>query len=764
MKMKVGINGFGRIGKALFLQLLSHPTFEITAINAIHLDTDSFESYVKHDSVHHYEKDFRIEKIALDQIIVSNGSSTHHIRLFREKDASKISWNCDLLFEASGAYLTQKKCQEHRNVPYIIITAPAKDSSIPTFVYGVNEDLYSTCGSSIISNASCTTNCITPFLKAVHTKYSITSASFTTIHASTSSQYVLDTPIVNTKSARSSRSIFNNLIPATTGASSAVAAVIPELEGRIHGMAIRVPTNNVSVVDITLETEKVCMKADLLEHFKKCGGKVIRVEEEELVSTDFMTTCEPTIVDAPSFIQLSDRKIKLLIWYDNEWSYAAQTIRMAEVIHTHASKSRFLRKVPYGTFQGKSVLIRVDFNLPIKDGVITDDFRITSTLPTFERILADKPRRIVIATHLGRPKGNGYEDVSRSICSMNEVNRAKIEKYTTRQLVECISKHLRHKVHFLKDGISQSSLEEIARNEHEQYAYSLYEMDEHISPKLFEKSAEPYIYLLENVRFHCEETDPKYAETERYQIWNQLGDRFIFAAFGCAHRDHLTINGFKDRNHQYYDLLVEHELNALNTFNTFNTSNPRILAILGGAKIDDKLPLCEALSKKVNHIYLGGGIVNSYIYHPDHRAFIDILLHTHKASLMFDGYGNINLNASFAKYIYDYQTLGNHYYDIGTKSLHELYALIDQHDIIFWNGTLGVVEHELYSSGSASLLQYLLQSKKKIIVGGGDTAGFVNQYILDKKIDLSNIDIHICTGGGATIEYIIHGKLVGIHC
>ncbi len=740
--MKVGINGFGRIGKSIFLQLLAHPYFKICAINAIKLDIHSIEKYLKRDSTHFYDKNFKIHIVDENHFKISYLDKTHYVRLIRERDVEKIDWNVDLLFEACGAYLTSEKCLKH-NVPYVIITAPAKDKT-STYVYGVNEKNYK--GESIISNASCTTNCMAPFLKFMNDHYTICSSSFTTIHATTASQSILDTPENNIKSPRSSRSIFNNLIPAITGASSAIKAVIPELDGKIQGMALRVPTNNVSVVDIVIETEYECVKDELFKRLEVENKykEVMYVEEEELVSTDFITTTKPTILDKHTFLQLDKNKIKILIWYDNEWSYASQTIRMGEVIYDFkkCKESLYSYITEDINFHQENVLMRVDYNIPVnKNGEITDDFRMSSTIPTIQRILRDKPKRIIIATHFGRPKGVD-------------------KKYSVEFFVEHLSKLLNQKVYFLKNGISKNTLEEIREIENQNYIYSVYEMDEYVSPKVLNKNNDPKIYLLENVRFHADETEyeePTFDKnnSEVYQIWNQLGSVFVNCAFGCAHRNHLTINGFIS-GPTYYDFLIEKELKALQEI-TENKNNKKILTILGGAKIDDKLPLCLSLIQKVNHIYLGGGIMNSYIYNEQYKDFIDGL--KPKVSLMKDGYGNSELYHKTSYYLDGYSIEEFKYFDIGNESLKELYQLIDEHDIIFWNGTLGVTENNLYKNGSIALLNYLMESKKRIIIGGGDTAGFVNQYLSAKN---SNNNIHICTGGGASIEYIIHRSLIGI--
>ncbi len=812
--LRVGINGFGRVGKSIFLQMMlgewkSGP-LQVTAINAPRLEIGDIEKYLKYDSIHqHYDRNFSIQILPDESepssfLFVYQGIS-RKIRLIRERDAAKINWDCDLLFEATGAFLTRECIQQHR-VPYTIITAPAKESAIPTYICGVNEKGYS--GEGIISAASCTTNCIAPFLKRVHEWYGgVESASFTTIHATTASQSILDTAETNAKSSRSSRSIFNNMIPATTGASQAIKAVIPELGmGRkVQGMAIRVPTNDVSVVDLTLQTVFPIPLADLWTRLERENGKgIIRLEKEELISSDFIGTTTPTIVDQPSALQLGPKSIKLLIWYDNEWSYSTQCIRLAQHIYEYKRRSDVYPFITDNiSFVNKHVLLRVDYNVPFTRSpssdantqspmttttTITDDFRIRSTIPTLKRILQDKPRSIVIATHLGRPdpKKMDPDDM--------------VAQYSTRFILDRLKEILRGEAgelmdrgilfDFLPGGLRKESLERIREDEKRLFVTTLNEMDEFINLNHIHQA--PRIYLLENVRFHPEEVefdddsllpsaplgakkveaDPvEGAYSEPYQVWNQLGDVFVNAAFGCMHRNHLSINGFRN-GPTFYDFLVEKEVTALEPL-LGSGSNPAVLVMMGGAKIRDKLPLCEALKSRVNKIYLGGGIVNSYLYQPEDRAFIQEL--GDKAVLMKDGLTGESPDSSRIEYHHLHHLLDPHFdrshrhffFDIGGESITHLQHLIDQHNLIFWNGTMGITENPRFSSGSTTILKYILKMlrenpHKRVIIGGGDTAAFVNQYLQKSGISPVPSNLHICTGGGASIEYITDGGLVGL--
>lgn len=337
--IQIGINGFGRIGKCCFLQLLlsNDKNIDIKCINCDKLDLKYLSTYLKHDSVHHYPVNFDITIIGEDdfEICYENGKK-HTIHIFRDRNAKNLNWRdygVNFVLECTGSYLTIEKCQEHA-VDNVLISAPPKGKDVPTFVYGVNHDEYS--GQSIVSAASCTTNCITPVLKWFNDNLRIVEGNFTTIHATTASQYTVD--IIN-KNVRTERSILNNIIPHTTGASSAISAVIPSLKGKIHGTSLRVPVSNVSLVDLNLVCEETKYTFnEVMEMLKSIEGDirdVIYVSDENLVSCDFMTTVEPSIIDKRASLDLGPGKFKLMIWYDNEWSYAAQMIRLMKSIMVH---------------------------------------------------------------------------------------------------------------------------------------------------------------------------------------------------------------------------------------------------------------------------------------------------------------------------------------------------------------------------------------------------------------------------------------------
>jgi len=702
--MSIGINGFGRIGKCVFLQLVESPVLHVAAINAPDFNIHKLDVYLKHDSVHHIRKDYHVEIIDENTFSI-NGRKTH---LLRNRDASKLNWRdygVNHIIEASGVYLTEAKARQH-NVDYVIMSAPAKDDT-PLFVPGANLQLYN--GEKIVSCASCTTNCITPVLRHLSEHYGISNANFTTIHASTASQKVVDT--AHSKS-RTERSIFNNIIPHTTGATSSIFKVLPELTGKIHGTSVRVPTNNVSLVDLNVELSTSIDLDSLLRAME--SDKALLVCSDNLVSSDFMTTECPSIIDKNASMHLGGNRFKLMIWYDNEWSYASQMIKLVRRMLTHEQSDKYF--IESHTFKGKNVVLRLDLNVPMKNGVITDDFRIVSALPTINRILKDEPQRLVILSHLGRPKG--YD-----------------AKYSLESIHPCLESHVGKPIRFLRDGISANSMAQLDAGEYQ-------------------------IYLMENMRFHEEETE--YASMDAstndvIQMVLRLGDVYVNDAFGCVHRDHLSIKGIHCKE-RAYGYLIDKELCALNTI-TKNTDGGKILAIVGGGKMDDKLELLKNLCKKVDTIYIAGGNINSLLKNDMKDYLIEIGSHKAKIVLMTDGLCASKLDDVPKHISTEMAEKHENFFDIGFESFSRLHELICEHEIIFWNGTLGVVEDAKYKKGSDLLVKTLMQEMrlspaKCVIVGGGDTGGFVNKY--------DHGFTHISTGGGAAIEYITFDTLTGL--
>ncbi len=329
MAIKLGINGFGRIGKITLMAALERPDlFEVTAIAKRNADLDYMVYTLKYDSV--YGR-FRGTVEKTEGGIIVNGKK---IPFSMEAEASRIPWKelgAEYIVDATGAYVTSEAAKDHfvGGAKKVIMSAPAKDKVTPTFVYGVNNEKY-TKDMDIVSAASCTTNCLAPLCKVLHDNYGIDQGLMSTIHAATAKQKVVDATSLS--DWRRGRSVFNNIIPTTTGAAKAVGLVIPEIAGRLTGIAYRVPTADVSIVDLNVMLEKPTTYADICEKMKEASETylkgVLEYVDDEVVSADFIRCSAPTAFDAREGIELSDRFFKMIAFYDNEWGYVANMLRL----------------------------------------------------------------------------------------------------------------------------------------------------------------------------------------------------------------------------------------------------------------------------------------------------------------------------------------------------------------------------------------------------------------------------------------------------
>jgi len=330
MTIKVGINGFGRIGRMAFRAAMKDFTnIEVVAINDL-LDPDYLAYMLKHDSVHGlFDGDIAVK----DGNLVVNGKT---IRITAERNPADLKWGdvgADLIIECTGFFLTEESCQAHidAGAKKVVQSAPSKDHT-PMFVYGVNHDKYK--GEAIVSAASCTTNALAPVAKVLQDSFGIRHGLMTTVHAATATQKTVDGPSL--KDWRGGRGILENIIPSSTGAAKAVGKVLPELNGKLTGMAFRVPTSDVSVVDLTVELlteanyDEICaaMKAASEGHLKG----VLGYTTESVVSTDFRGNTAPSTFDAGAGIALDHTFVKVIAWYDNEYGYTCNMMRLVELV------------------------------------------------------------------------------------------------------------------------------------------------------------------------------------------------------------------------------------------------------------------------------------------------------------------------------------------------------------------------------------------------------------------------------------------------
>jgi len=329
MAIRVGINGFGRIGRMVFRAAAKDfPEIEVVAINDL-LEPDYLAYMLKFDSVHGR---FNGDVAVSGKNLVVNGKS---IRLTAERDPANLKWNeakVDIVIECTGFFLTKETCQKHidAGAKKVVQSAPSKDDT-PMFVYGVNHTSYK--GESIVSAASCTTNALAPVAKVLHDNYGIKRGLMTTVHAATATQKTVDGP--SSKDWRGGRGILENIIPSSTGAAKAVGVVMPELKGKLTGMAFRVPTSDVSVVDLTVELNKAASYEDICKAMKAASESgplkgVLGYTQESVVSTDFRGQTTPSVFDAEAGIALDPTFVKVVAWYDNEYGYTCNLMRMVK--------------------------------------------------------------------------------------------------------------------------------------------------------------------------------------------------------------------------------------------------------------------------------------------------------------------------------------------------------------------------------------------------------------------------------------------------
>ena len=330
MATKVGINGFGRIGRMVFRAALENfQDIEVVGINDL-LAPDYLAYMLKYDSVHGRFKG----TIEVDgSTLIVNGQK---IRLTAEKDPAALKWDevgADIVVDCTGLFLTKESSEAHlkAGAKKVLLSAPSKDDTL-MFVYGVNHEKYA--GEAIISNASCTTNCLAPVAKVLNDKFGIEKGLMTTVHAATATQKTVDGPSM--KDWRGGRGILENIIPSSTGAAKAVGKVIPELNQKLTGMAFRIPTSNVSVVDLTVVLKTPCTYDDIKAAMKAASeGElkgILGYTEEKVVSTDFIGETLTSVFDAGAGIQLDPTFVKVVCWYDNEWAYSNKMLEMVRVM------------------------------------------------------------------------------------------------------------------------------------------------------------------------------------------------------------------------------------------------------------------------------------------------------------------------------------------------------------------------------------------------------------------------------------------------
>ncbi|CAM4259715.1 MULTISPECIES: glyceraldehyde-3-phosphate dehydrogenase [Bacillus] len=324
MKVKVAINGFGRIGRMVFRKAMLDDQIQVVAINASY-SAETLAHLIKYDTIHgRYDK----EVVACEDSLIVNGKK---VLLLNSRDPKQLPWreyDIDIVVEATGKFNAKDKAMGHieAGAKKVILTAPGKNEDV-TIVMGVNEDQFDAERHVIISNASCTTNCLAPVVKVLDEEFGIESGLMTTVHAYTNDQKNIDNPH---KDLRRARACGESIIPTTTGAAKALSLVLPHLKGKLHGLALRVPVPNVSLVDLVVDLKTDVTAEEVNEAFK-CAAKtsmygVLDYSDEPLVSTDYNTNPHSAVIDGLTTMVMEDRKVKVLAWYDNEWGYSCRVV------------------------------------------------------------------------------------------------------------------------------------------------------------------------------------------------------------------------------------------------------------------------------------------------------------------------------------------------------------------------------------------------------------------------------------------------------
>lgn len=330
-KIKIGINGFGRIGRLVFRAAMAKDNLEIVGINDL-ISVDYMAYMLRYDTMH---GQFKCTIEVKENALVVNG---HSIRVTAEKDPANLKWNevgAEYVVESTGLFLTKEKAEAHikAGAKRVVMSAPSKDDT-PMFVMGVNNKTYA--GQTIVSNASCTTNCLAPIAKVLNDKFGMVEGLMTTVHSTTATQKTVDGPSM--KDWRGGRAASGNIIPSSTGAAKAVGKVIPALNGKLTGMSLRVPTLDVSVVDLTCTLAKDTTYDEICKAMKEAADGelkgILGYTEDAVVSSDFLGDARTSIFDAKAGIQLSPRFVKVVSWYDNEWGYSNKVLELIEYMNT----------------------------------------------------------------------------------------------------------------------------------------------------------------------------------------------------------------------------------------------------------------------------------------------------------------------------------------------------------------------------------------------------------------------------------------------
>ena len=762
MTLRVGINGFGRIGRQVFKAIEENydGVVEVVAVNDL-VSTDINAHLLKYDSNYgRYNADIAVD----GNDLMVNGE---RIKVFAEKDPSKLPWGdlgVEVVVESTGIFTKRDQAAAHltAGAKKVIISAPATNPDL-TIVLGVNETMYDPAQHHILSNASCTTNCLAPAAKVVDDNFGIIKGLMTTVHAYTNDQRILD--LVH-KDLRRARAAALNIIPTSTGAARAIGLVLPNLKGKFDGISLRVPTPTVSIVDFVALVSKPTTTAEMLDAFRAAANGpmqgILGVCEEPLVSMDFKGDPRSSIIDAASTQVLDGDFVKVMSWYDNEWGYSMPRGRPLQIPQRQGalgpSASQpwpgervhlLARPFLYGQLvqpsfdkmnkktirdfdpRGKRVLVRVDFNVPIDEhGQITDDTRIRAALPTLNYLL-ERGASLILMSHLGRPKD--APDPKYSLAPVAHHLQSLLPDYRVRMATE----------------VTGPGVDTLVKN---------------MGPG--------DIVMLENVRFTPGEKkgDPAYAAAIA-----ALGDAYVNDAFGTSHRADGSMVAVPEAvrvkgGAVVAGLLVEKEIEYLGNAVT-NPQRP-FVAILGGAKVSDKIAVINNLLTKVDALLIGGGMANTFLAAQGKemgKSLVEADALDTARELLARSDGRLYLPtdvvaaAAFAADAdasivpIDQVPPDRMVLDIGPATVSIYQKVLAPAKTVVWNGPLGVFEFPRFALGTLAIAHTLAGLEgATTIIGGGDSAAAVTQAGLADKVT------HVSTGGGASLEFLEGKTLPGI--
>ena len=731
MATRVGINGFGRIGRQSLKALIERaPDVEVVAVNDL-VDATMNAHLFKHDSTYGaYPGDVR----AGDSSIIIDG---HEIRILAERDPANLPWGdlgVDIVLESTGIFTDAAKARAHidAGARKVIISAPAKGEDI-TIVLGVNEDRYDPTAHHIISNASCTTNCLAPAAKVVHDLVTIERGLMNTIHSYTNDQNILD---VAHKDPRRARSAGQNIIPTTTGAAKALALVIPDLKGKFDGFSLRVPTPTVSVVDFTADVAPADLGRGAQRRVPDGRRRPARGHPRRLrraARVDGLQGRQPQL-DRRRRIDHGARRddgqghrlVRQRVGLQLPRRGPHRVRRRSPARHRMTMDKLTVRDADVA---GKRVFVRVDFNVPLADGKVTDDSRIRASIPTINLLLA-AGASVILASHLGRPDGKVQDGLR------------------LRPVGQRLTELLRRNVPVTGDALGLGTEDAVKR----------------LRPG--------EVLLLENLRFHAEEeaNDPVFAAALA-----AYADVFVNDAFGTAHRAHASTVGIAKLLPAYAGLLMEREIEMLSKL--LDAPERPFAAILGGAKVSDKIKVIDNLLTRVDMLVLGGGMANTFLL-AQGKAVGKSLAEPDRADdarrILSRAANNgvrvvLPVDVIVAKEVTrgtEYKTLQAekipaswHIVDLGKASQDLMVEALSDVQTVFWNGPLGVFEIPSFAHGTKAVARMLAEradAGATVVVGGGDSVAAVTQQGLADRMT------HISTGGGASLEFLEGRELPGV--